>query len=333
MIAKRVVQTAYGGPEVIAIKNFEVPEPGDTQVLVKVIYAGIAYADIMLKKTPMPGMPKPPRTPGADFTGIVEKTGGAVTKVKPGDRVAGISMSDFGAQAQFVCIDEQKLYRLPDTVPLGRGVCLLINYLTAYGMFREYEARSKGVPRSILVHGGSGGVGSALIQIAAQKGIEVFSTASADNIAFVESMGAVGIDYRTQDFVREIKTAGGSVDAVFDPISGDYLPRSLRILARGGVYVAFGFQKSAGIGGMLKAVIMYGIRKITALDKTLMIYQLTSHPESMQSDLDDLFSLYAQKRVSPHVSAVFPLEEAAAAYAALENGRRQGKIILQANKE
>jgi len=334
MRAKKVMISAKGGPEVVKVVEYEVPEPEEHEVRIKVEYAGLAFADLMLRKRGMPGLPKIPVTPGADCTGVIEKVGNDVSGLNPGDRVTVLFMSDFGGQAQYVCVHESRVKIVPDEIPLDKAVCLVVNYLTAYKMLSKYLKLTEQEKPDILVHGGSGGVGSALIQIAVSHGIDVISTASTSNVDMLQEMGAIGIDYNNSDFVDVItRTYPEKMDAVFDPVGGDYLARSLKILKKGGCYIGYGFQNDlkGGMFGIMKTMVRFGLRKLITFDKKLAIFQLgdENHSDCM-NDLKALFDMYAAGKINPVISEVIPMADASKAHRNLENGKRRGKIIIRA---
>ena len=333
MKAKKVVITGKGGLGVIKIQEYTVVGPGDNEVQIKVAYAGLAYADLMLRKVSMPGLSKPPFTPGADAAGIVDRVGKNVKAVKPGDRVAALMMSDFGGQAQYVNVKADRVHVIPDDVPLEKALCLLINYLTAYRMFMQNVIPDGSGSRKILIHGGSGGVGSALVQIAKAFGNTVVSTASGKNLRFVREMGADVIDYGNEDFVSVIENKYKSVDYVFDPIGGSYLGRSLKILKKGGKYIGYGFQENIneGMTGILSSLLQFMVQKLINLNKKIRSFQLKDgNPKFYQADLQELFQLYVDKKIDPVISEIISLENASKAHEKLEAGDRNGKIIIKA---
>lgn len=334
MKAKKVVISALGGPEVVKVVDYEVGEPCENEVRIKVEYAGLAYADKLVRELKVPGLPKTPFTPGADLTGIVDKTGSHVRAFQPGDRVAVLLMSDFGGQAQYVCVDEKRVQKVPDDVPLEKAVCLLINYLTAYQMLFTKTDVTKKDNALILVHGGSGGVGSALIQLAVSRGIKVIATASKHNLDVVEKLGAKGIDYKNKDFAAYIKkNYPGKVDAVFDPVGGDYLKRSLRILKKGGYYVGYGFQNDLkdGSWGIIKNLSRFMAAKVTTWNKNLASFQLRDkNPGEYMQILTTLFDMFTRNKINPLISEIIPIADAFTAHKKLDEGNRKGKILIKA---
>ena len=330
---KKVVISSLGGPEVVKVSEFEVSEPKEEQVLVKIHYAGFAYTDLMFRKITMPGMPKLPFTPGAEFSGIVEKVGNNVSNIKPGDRVVGLMMSDFGCQSQYLCVDSNRVQKVPEDIPLDKAVCLIVNYLTAYDMFSLIPKQNSDIEIPILVHGGSGGVGSALIQLAVSKGIKVYATASDKNCEFVKELGAYPIDYKSTDFEYHFKNVlKQKVLAVFDPIGGGYLKRSLSILEKGGLYIAYGFQGDLqkGKSNLFKIMFHFLFTKLTTVGKKVLMYQLRGNkPSEYMDDIGKLFNLYLGGKIDPVISDVFYIDDIQQAHEKLERGDRRGKILIR----
>ena len=319
----------------VTVERYDVPEPGENEVQIRVAYAGLAYADVMLRKLRLPGLPKPPFTPGADLTGTVERVGSRVRNVAPCDRVAALTASNLGAQAQFVNVDVGQVFPVPKDLPLDKAVCLLVNYLTAYQMLADTGAAAVDGTVNALVHGGSGGVGSALLQLLLSNGHRVFSTASSENAAFVNRLGATAIDYRKEDFVDVVRKAGVSFDFIFDPVGGTYLRRSLKVLAKGGTYVGYGFQEGArrGAWGIVGSLAAFMTAKIVHINKTMASFQMTNSDFTRHGkDIETLFRLFQEQRINPVISESFPIMEAPQAHLALSRSKRQGKILIQANE-
>lgn len=330
MNAKKVVITDLGGPEVIQIENFEVIDPENSEIRVKVDYAGLAYADLMLRKMNMPGLPEKPFTPGADISGTVDKVGSEVKNFKKGDRVVGLLMSDFGGQSQYININKTNLFKVPDDIPLDKAVCMMVNYLTAYQLLKKSNCLSS-LNSSVLIHGGNGGVGSALIQIAKSYGLKVIATSS--NIKSVSEMGAIGIDYTKDNFLDVISQRYEKVDYIFDPIGDDYLKKSVKILNRNGTYIGYGFQSALnkGMSGIMKSILRFSVKKLFSPGKRLISFQLKDKAqEEYAKDIDELFNLYRNGKIDPIISEIIDIDEARLAHEKLEKGDKKGKILIKA---
>ncbi len=333
MKAKKVLIVSESGPESIKIVEYDVEDPGENEIRIRVKYSGLAYADYMIRKVSMPGLPGLPFTPGADVSGYVDKIGSNVKGFREGDRVCALLMAKFGGQSQYVIADKDVVYKIPDDIPMDRAVCFLVNYLTAYQMLNMNGLLVHGEVKDILVHGGSGGVGSALIQLLLVYDHRVFSTASNHNLDMVNNLGAIGIDYRNHDFAEILKRNMIQADYVFDPVGGDYTGRSLKILKKGGTYIAYGFQKhiAGGIFGIIRSLAGFYVLKLMNRHKHLKIFQLNKQTKyGYDHDLDRIFELYREKKIDPVISEIVDIDDAARAHIHLEKGIRQGKILIKA---
>jgi NADPH:quinone reductase len=342
----RIVVTRYGGPEALQVLEEECPEPKHGEVRVRVLAAGVALPDVMAREGVHPETPRVPFTPGWDLVGVVDRLGDGVSEIEPGRVVA--AMPIHGAYAQFVCLPHRELVPVPSGLAAAEAVSLVLNYITAYQMLHR-SAHVKAGQR-VLIHGAAGGVGTALLQLGRVAGLEMYGTCSSRGASAVSGLNAVPIDYRHQDFVKEIhRLTGGGVDAVFDPIGGPHLWRSRKALRPGGRVVGYGNTTSLrgeglasgrpgrrnrlhGIpiyalyiaGGWLlrgrKRVVPYSIQTLKRL-----------RPALFRQDLIALFDLLVQKKIKPLIAQRFPLAEAKQAQELLAKGGVIGKIVLVCN--
>ncbi len=343
---KRIVVTHYGGPDALQVLEEDRPEPKHGEVRVKVLAAGVSLPDVMAREGIHPETPRVPYTPGWDLVGVVDRLGEGVSGIDPGQTVAAMPIS--GAYAEFVCLPQRKLVPVPPDLDAAEAVSLVLNYITAYQMM-HHSAKVKPGQRA-LIHGASGGVGTALLQLGRLAGLEMYGTCSARGTQAVSELGAIPIDYRNQDFGAEIRrlTSDG-VDAVFDPIGGAHLWRSREALRPGGRVVGYGNTTSLrgeglasgrpgrrnrlhGIpvyalyiaGGWLlpgrKRVVPYSIQTLMRLK-----------PAMFRQDLIALFELLKEQQIKPVIAQRFPLAEAKAAQEMLGKGGVIGKIVLVCN--
>ncbi len=240
----RIIVTRYGGPEVITVAEQECPAPMPGQVRVKVLAAGVSLPDVLAREGVHPETPRVPYTPGWDLVGIVDQVGKGVSGFELGQTVAAMPIS--GCYAQYVCLPQRKFIPVPAGLDPAEAVAAVLNYITAYQML-DRSAKVKPGQR-VLIHGASGGVGTAFLQLGRLAGVEMYGTCSTQAAEVVKELGATPIDYRNSDFVQEIRhLTGDGVDAVFDGIGGDNLWRSREALREGGRVVVYGFQAS-GLG-------------------------------------------------------------------------------------
>jgi NADPH:quinone reductase-like Zn-dependent oxidoreductase len=325
---KRVVITRYGGPEVISVVDEDIPTPKEGQVRVKVLAAGVGLPDVLAREGVHPETPRVPYTPGWDLVGTVDLVGKGVTGIELCQTVA--AMPIHGCYAQYVCVSERKLVPVPAGLDAAEAVAVVLNYVTAYQMLHRLAKAKAG--QRMLIHGASGGVGSAMLQLAKLAGVEIYGTCSADGAAVVRELGGIPIDYQNADFVHEVhRLAGGGLDVVFDGIGGDNLWRSRAALREGGRVVAYGFQSkmpggrmASGSGGR------HPIRESAALGclilrnsfkpgrKGMMPYSIQwwtrFKPTWFRQDLVMLLDLLKQGAIKPLIAERLPLEEARRAH-------------------
>jgi NADPH:quinone reductase len=339
----RVVVTRYGGPEALQVVMEERPEPRAGEVRVKVLAAGVALPDILAREGVHPETPLPPFTPGWDLVGVVERLGEGVSGLEPGQRVA--AMPIHGAYAEYVCLPAAQVVPVPDGLDSAEAVSLVLNYVTAWQMLHR-TARARPGQRA-LVHGASGGVGTALLQLGRLAGLELYGTCSPRSAPLVSRLGAVPIDYQREDWVEEVRRlTGDGVDLVLDPMGGGHLWESRRALRPGGKVVGYGLRSSmrgeglasarAGrrdrFGGtahfallIVAAWLLPGRRRIAPYSiQTLQRLR----PGWFREDLAALLELLRQRRVEPLVAERLPIAEARRAHEVLGKGGVTGKIVL-----
>src|SRR5512138_2578109 len=194
----RVIVTHYGGPEALRVVEEECPDPKAGEVRVRVQAAGVSLPDIMAREGVHPETPRVPYTPGWDLVGEVDRLGEGVSGIEPGQRVA--AMPIHGAYAEFVCLPQRELVPVQPGLDAGEAVSLILNYITAYQMMHRSAKVASG--QRALIHGAAGGVGTALLQLGRLAGLEMYGTCSSRNASAVRELGAVPIDYQSEDFVE-----------------------------------------------------------------------------------------------------------------------------------
>lgn len=327
---RRVIAAQHGGPGVLQVIEEPMPTPAAGQVRVRTEAAGVSAMDLMVRSAAFPGFPKVPFTPGVDVLGTVDDVGDDVSGVEPGQRVAAL-LGDKGGYAEYVCVPESLAVPVPPDVDAAEGICLVANYLTASTML--HRAADVRAGERVLVHGAAGGVGTALLELGRLTGLEMFATASASNHQFVESMGAIPIDYRTEDFVDRIRTlTGDGVDVVFDPIGGArQLWRSYRTLRRGGRLIWFGVAATSrsGLRVIPASLAMRLLLSLYPNGRKAPMPPDARTPNTWYRDtLEMLFDHLQAGKIEPVIAARLPLTEAARAHELLERGGHRGKFVL-----
>ena len=339
----RIVVSQYGGPDELRVVEEESCKPRSGEVGVKVLAAGVSLPDVMMREGIHPETPALPFTPGWDLVGVVDRLGDGVSAIEPGQMVAALPIT--GAYAELVSLPERELVPVPSGVDPAEAVSLILNYVTAHQMLHRSAKVRPG--QRALIHGASGGVGSALLQLGRLAGLEMYGTCSPRGASAVSDLGGIPIDYEHQDFVEEIhRLTGDGVDVVFDGIGGTHIWRSREALRSGGTVVAYGITSSLR-GGRLASGPSRGRHRFRAIGifglyiaaswllpgrKRVVPYSIQwlkrLRPALFRQDLSALFELLRQQKIKPLVARRFSLAEARQAHELLGKGGVIGKIVL-----
>lgn len=343
----KVVVTRYGGPEVITVAEQECPAAKPGEIRVKVLAAGVSLPDLLAREGVHPETPRVPYTPGWDLIGIVDQIGEGVSGFALGQTVAAMPIS--GCYAQYICLPKRKFIPVPAGLDSAEAVAVVLNYITAYQMLHRSAKVKPG--QRVLIHGASGGVGTAFLQLGRLAGVQMYGTCSAQAAEVVKELGAMPIDYRNSNFVEEIhRLTGDGVDVVFDGIGGANLWRSREALREGGRVVVYGFQSKLRGGRMASGTPAgrHPIRESAILGgdilrnwflpgrKSMVPYSIQwlmrLKPAWFHDDLLTLFDLLRQKKIKPLIAQKLPLCQARHAHELLGKGGVIGKIVLIPNE-
>ena len=325
--------TKFGGPEVLRIvEEGTLPEPAEGEVRVRVLAVGAAFTDIMIREGKYPELKeKPPFTLGYDMVGRIDKTGDGVDQFTVGRLVADLMV--VGACSEYICVPADRLTPVPEGLDPAEAVSLVLAYVTAYQMLNRIAETKPG--QKILIHGAGGAVGTAMVQLAGLKGVEVYGTASNPKHSVISSLGAIPIDYREEDFTERIRTlASPGMDAVFDPIGGINLKRSFSVLRDGGKLVSYGFYNSVmGMGGNVPLdFIKLKFWDILPNSRSTAFYSIGAtrkkNPEWFSEDLSLLFDLLQKGKISPIIDRKLPISRASEAYELIAGARVSGKLVF-----
>jgi NADPH:quinone reductase len=315
----------FGGPEVLRLEEVPTPQPGPGQVLVRMHAAGVNPVETYIRAGTYARLPELPYTPGNDGAGVVEHVGLGVTEFKPGDRVytAG-SLS--GTYAEFALCKKEQVHPLPGNVSFAQGAAMGTPYATAYrGLCQRADARPG---ETVLVHGASGGVGTAAVQLARSSGLRVFGTAGSDEgLKLAREQGAHEVfDHRAPDHFEQIMKATGGlgVDVIVEMLANVNLGKDLTILAKGGRVVIIGsrgrveidprntMQRDADVRGMILP---------------------NTPPAELASTHAALVAGLENGTLRPVIGKEFPLAEAAEAHRAVTEPGAVGKIVLRTSQK
>ncbi|MGH8184187.1 MAG: NAD(P)H-quinone oxidoreductase [Rhodanobacteraceae bacterium] len=325
--------TRFGAPEVLSLAQRPVPVPGPREVLIKVAAAGVNRPDVLQRQ----GKYAPPAgasdLPGLEVAGSIvagDLDSDNPFGLKPGDAICALLAG--GGYAEYAVAPLAQCLPVPRGLSLVEAAALPENYFTVWSnvFIRGQLGHGEGGPHeSLLVQGGSSGIGVTVIQLAHAFGQRVFATAgSTEKCAACEKLGAQrAINYRTQDFVEAVRQAtdGRGVDVILDNIAGDYIPRELDTLAEGGrliIIATMGGRAAAIDAGMLMH------RRLTLTGSTLRARPVAFKAELARQLHAHVWPLLESGRVRPVIHAVLPAREAAQAHALMESSKHIGKIVL-----
>src|SRR6184192_1047368 len=310
---KAVVIHQYGGAEVLKYEDVPQLEPKQDQLRIRVIAAGVNPVDGMIRSGMFDkeGRRAFPVILGGDISGVVEKVGSNITKFKSGDPVfAYVSLDNSGGYAQYAVVTEREAAPKPKSLTYVEAAAVPIVALTAWQALIDTAKLKAG--QTVLIHGGSGGVGSFAIQIAKAHGAKVIATASTANQELLKQLGAdVAIDYTKQNFENIAK----DVDVVLDSIGKDTLARSYGVMKKGGIIVSLVARPDPA------ELAKHGIRGEA----------LSVDPNS--DELSEIGKLIDEKKINVIVSQTFPLSEARKAQEQVATGHTRGKIVLKVAEE
>ena len=304
---KAIVYHTLGAPEVLKYEDAPRPSPRPGELLVRVRAAGVNPVDAKVRAGDFGSGGQMPAIPGYDLAGVVEESGPGAARFKKGDEVfAYLNLRRGGAYAQYAIVKEDEVAAKPAKTSFEEAAAVPLAALTAWQALVETAKLEAG--QTVLIHGGSGGVGSFAIQIARARGAKVIATASTRNQETLKQLGAdQPIDYTTTKFEEAAK----NVDVVLDTVAGETLARSYAVLKKGGIVVS-----------ILEPPNKEELSKREIRGQVILV-----RPDSGM--LAEIGKLIDAGKIKPVVSQVLPLAEAAKAHQQIETGHTRGKIVLK----
>jgi NADPH:quinone reductase-like Zn-dependent oxidoreductase len=336
MTYKSVVATRRGGPEVLQIVENELRAPVAGEARIRVLATGVGRTDVFYRYGISPFSPKVPFVPGYEIMGVVDALGPAkrasgegTARFAVGDRVA--ALTGFGGYAEMIYLGLEHLVLVPQALAPADVVTVILNYVTAYQMLHRVAKVKAG--DSALMIGASGGVGLALLQLGKLAGLKMYGTASLSKHSALTELGAVSIDYHTQDFVQVLRQAEPrGLDFIFDGMGGDYGDRGMTVLRRGGKLV--GYAPPSSLGTLLLGAAKLALVNLLPNGRSAEFYGISAlylrDKKPFMEDLPQLFKLLETGQIKPAIAQQFPLLEAAKANALLESGQVVGNLVLLA---
>ncbi len=318
--------TAAGGPEVLQPVTEKVPQPKDGEILVKVMAAGVNRPDVSQRQGRYPAPADASPLPGLEVSGVVAALGANVAKWKVGDEVCALTHG--GGYAEYVTVNQGHALVKPKGFSWIEAAGIPETFFTVWVNGFMIAKLSKG--ETALCHGGSSGIGTTLIMLAKEIGARVIITAGSDEKCdFCKKLGAdVAINYKTQDFVEEVKkaTGGKGANVILDMVAGPYVQRNFEAAARDARIGQIALQLGYKIEGL-------DIRPISAkrlmwTGSALRPRTIAEKSEIARSLEEHVAPMWAAGKCRPIIDSTFPLHEASTAHARMETSQHQGKIIM-----
>jgi NADPH:quinone reductase len=325
----------YGGPERFVLRERPDPAPGRGEVLVKTAAIGLNFADLFVRAGAYPNTPKPPFVPGMELSGTVEAVGEGARGLAPGQRVVGVPI--FGGHAEKVVVPATHVFPLPDGVDLVEAAAVPVAFLTAWYCLARAEV---GASDRIVVTAAAGGVGTALLQLLAERGAKTLALVGSESkFAVCRQLGASQVGtYGSARGLLE-RQFGGRADVVVDAVGGKLFRKLWRRLDRGGRYVLYGFAAASGPSGVAKLAAARELLSMGLLApfgfvetcRTLIGFNLSLLPAKtgeLQSAADHLMALWREGRLRPIVGPRFDFAHLPDAHRALAGRGTTGKVLV-----
>jgi NADPH2:quinone reductase len=326
---KAVLCKEYGPPESLVLEDVEPLKPGTGQVVISVKACGVNFPDTLIIQGKYQFKPPMPFAPGGEVAGVVKEVGEGVDTVKVGDRV--IAFIGWGGFAEEVLTDATRLIPMPGSMDFTDAAAFVMTYGTSHYALKDRAQLKPG--ETLLVLGAAGGVGLAAVEIGNVMGARVIAAASTDEkLAVCKQHGANEvINYATGDLRVRVKelTGGEGVDVVYDPVGGNYSEAALRSIAWGGRHLVIGFTA----GEIPRIPLNLPLLKSCSIVGVFWGSFMEREARHYQENIQELLSWFTQGKLKPHISATYPLEQAAQALNDVMSRKVKGKVVLLTEAE
>ncbi|TMC18595.1 MAG: NADPH:quinone oxidoreductase family protein [Chloroflexi bacterium] len=326
---KAVLCKEYGPPESLVLEDVEALKPGMGQVVVGVKACGVNFPDTLIIQGKYQFKPPMPFAPGGEVAGIVKEVGEGIDSVKVGDRV--IAFIGWGGFAEEVLTDATRLIPIPAGMDFTTAAAFVMTYGTSHYALKDRAQLKPG--ETLLVLGAAGGVGLAAVEIGKVIGARVIAAASTDGkLEVCKEQGADEvINYVNEDLKVRVKelTGGDGVDVIYDPVGGDYSEAALRGIAWGGRHLVIGFTAGEIPRIPLNLPLLKGCSIMGVFWGSFMAREASHYQENIQ----ELLSWFSAGKLKPHISATYPLEQAAEALNDVIGRKVKGKVVLLIEEE
>lgn len=319
---RSIVVTQYGGPETLSLVEVPIPEPGAGEVLVRVVAAGVNYADIMQRTGLYPGGPKPPFGAGFEAAGVIEKIGATVSGWKPGDEVACFCESGY---SNYVIADATRLLEKPPQLDFCQTAAIPCQYLTAYHALITLGNLSEG--QTVLINAAAGGLGTMMVQIARNRGAQIIGACGSDEkCALIAELGCQHpVNYTKDKVAKQVKEilGGKGCDLIIESVGGELVAQSLRCLKPRGMLITLGAASKQP--AMINSVELLANNWIVA---GFHLFAYTEDGAAMMQAIQDLNQWLIAGTLTVIVKHALPLEDAARVHEMVENRQTTGKVVL-----
>lgn len=322
---RAITTPTFGDADVMTLTEIEAPALGEHDVRITVVAAGVNGADLAQRRGTYPSPPGAPAWPGLEVSGTIAERGAAVTRFHVGDEVCALIPG--GGYAEQVVVDARLVLPVPHGVSVLDAAGLPEVAATVFSNIFMLANLQPG--ETLLVHGGSSGIGSMAIQLAVAFGAKVLTTVgNAEKLAFVEQLGATGINYREQDFVEAVAaaTGGAGADVILDLVGGEYLARNIRALAMEGRIMSIANQSGEASTFNIGALMM---KRGRIWGTTLRSRPLAERAAIIASVREKVWPLFERGLVHPVIDSVFAANDAADAHRRVESSAHIGKVLIR----
>ncbi len=315
--------TSPGGPEVLVPQERPVPAPGEGEILVKVVAAGVNRPDVAQRMGAYPPPPGVTDIPGLEIAGVVAACGAGTSRWKPGDYVAALVSG--GGYAQYCVAHESHALPVPAGLSMPEAAALPETFFTVWHNVFERGGLKSG--ETLLVHGGTSGIGTVAIQLAKAFGARVITTAgSAEKCDACRRLGAdLAINYKNEDFVAVTKKATAGANVILDMVGGDYIERNYEAAAVEGRIVQIAFLGSSRATVDIRRLML---KRLHHTGSTLRSRSIPDKAAIARAVESNAWPLIAAGKVRPIMDMIFPIRDAAKAHARMESSLHIGKIVL-----
>jgi putative PIG3 family NAD(P)H quinone oxidoreductase len=322
---RAITTPTFGDADVLTVTEIEAPVLGEHEVRITVVAAGVNGADLAQRRGTYPSPPGAPSWPGLEISGTIAELGAGVTRFRVGDEVCALTPG--GGYAEQVVVDARLVLPLPHGVSVIDAAGLPEVCATVYSNVFMLANLKPG--ETLLVHGGSSGIGSMAIQLGVAAGAKVIATVgNAEKLAFVTKLGAKGINYKEEDFVEATKRAtdGAGVDVILDLVGGEYLARNIRALAIEGRIMSIANQSGEASTFNIGELMM---KRGRIWGTTLRSRPLAERTAIIASVREKVWPLFERGLVHPVIDSVFAANDAPDAHRRVESSQHIGKVLIR----